>query len=283
MAIRIITDSAADFSREALAAHNVYCAPLQVTFENETFFDGVTLPGDVFWQRIMSGETPKTSQPTPDTFLALFEDAKAAGDEVVCVLLSSSLSGTMQSALIASSMADYEPIYIVDSLTATIGEQMIVLRACQLRDEGRLTAKEIADDLTAFRSRVKLYASLDTLEYLARGGRIPKAAANIGSLVQLKPLITVSPDGLVAMAGKAIGRHRASEALIKLTGGHVIDAQYPVVPLFSQNHANCEGFVKKLNAAGIACSIEDAQGIGTVIGTHIGPGAYGVAFVEAEG
>ena len=173
MQIRIITDSAADFTSQELAANGITCVPMQITFGEDTYVDGIDLTPDVFWQRLISGENPKTSQPSPDAFLSVFEEAKAAGDAVICVLLSSALSGTLQSAVIAKGMADYEPIHIVDSLTAAIAEKVLVLHACRLRDESRLSAGEIAAGLEEFRSRVKLYACLDTLSYLARGGRIP--------------------------------------------------------------------------------------------------------------
>lgn len=142
--IRIITDSAADFSADELRQYGLTMVPLQVTFSEDTYEDGVTLTPDIFWSRIMAGENPKTSQPSPDAFLTVFEEAKAAGDSVVCVLLSSALSGTVQSATLARSMADYDDIHIVDSLQAATAEKMLVLRACQLRDEGRLSAAEMA-------------------------------------------------------------------------------------------------------------------------------------------
>ena len=120
--IRIITDSAADFSAEELRQYGLTMVPLQVTFGEDTYEDGVTLTPEIFWSRIMSGENPKTSQPSPDAFLTVFEEAKAAGDSVLCVLLSSALSGTVQSATIARSMADYDDIHIVDSLQAATAE-----------------------------------------------------------------------------------------------------------------------------------------------------------------
>ena len=193
--IRIITDSAADFSAEELRQYGLTMVPLQVTFGEDTYEDGVTLTPEIFWSRIMSGENPKTSQPSPDAFLTVFEEAKAAGDSVLCVLLSSALSGTVQSATLARSMADYDDIHIVDSLQAATAEKMLVLRACQLRDEGKLSAAEMAEALRSFTKRIKLYACLDTLDYLARGGRIPQAAASLGSLVQLKVIVHITEEG----------------------------------------------------------------------------------------
>lgn len=280
--IRIITDSAADFSADELRAYNLTALPLQIVFGSDTYADGVTLTSEIFWQRIMSGENPKTSQPAPDVFLNAFEAAKAAGDSVVCVLLSSGLSGTVQSAMLAKSMTEYDEIHIVDSMQAATAEKMLVLRACQLRDEGQLSAGEIAQELERFTKRIKLYACLDTLDYLARGGRIPQAAASLGTLVQLKVLITINDEGKVGMAGKGMGMHRACASLLKLIDQHKIDERFPVMPLYTYSPDNCLSFIKKLNQAGIACKGSEIHAVGSTIGTHVGPGAFGLVFVEAE-
>jgi len=277
--MRIITDSAADFSASELKAYNITAVPLQVVFGEDCYEDGVTLTPDIFWSRLTGGENPKTSQPTPDAFLSVFEDAKAAGESVVCILLSSGLSGTVQSATLAASMCEYDDIHIVDSRLAATAEKMLVLRACQLRDEGNLTAAQTADELRAFIPRIRLFACLDTLEYLSRGGRIPAAAAALGTLVQLKPLITIS-DGKVAMAGKGMGMHRATAALIKLIQQHEIDDVLPPLPLYTHSPENCHALIKKLSAAGIEVDAQRTSSVGATISTHIGPAAFGLVYVE---
>ena len=282
MAIRIITDSAADFSAAELKAHDITAVPLQVIFGEDAYSDGVTLTPDIFWTRLTGGENPKTSQPSPDAFLSAFEEAKDAGDEVVCITLTAALSGTMQSATIAASMADYDGrIDIVNSKVVATAEKLLVLYACQLRDEGK-SAAEIVEAVKALRPRIRLYACLDTLEYLARGGRIPKAVASVGGVVRFKPLITLSDEGAVELCGKGIGLHRATEALIKLVQQHKIDERFPVMPLYTYESTNCDALIKKMNAAGIACSEENKCPVGATISTHVGPGAFGLVFVEAE-
>lgn len=150
-----------------------------------------------------------------------------------------------------------------------------------MRDAGGKTAQEIAEALRLLVPRVRIFACLDTLEYLARGGRIPKAVADVGMLVKLKPLVTVSPDGLVAMAGKAIGRHRAGDAIMKLMERYPIDPRYPLIPLYTGGRENCIAFLRQTAQAGYACSIEEAVSIGPTIGSHVGPGAFGVAYISA--
>ena len=282
MAIRILTDSASDFTNEEAKQYNIIRVPLQVIFGEDAYADGVTLTQEIFWQRIMAGENPKTSQPSPDAFLSEFEAAKAAGDSVVCITLSSGLSGTTQSALLAKDLADYEDIHIVDSLSAATGEKLLVLIACRLREEGKLSAAQIAEEITALRGRLSLYAGIDTLDYLARGGRIPKAAASLSSMIRFKVLITFGEGGKLDLCGKGIGLHRAMDALIKLITAEKIDTRYPVLPIYTYDPANCENLVKKLSALGVECSADNAMPVGATISTHVGPGAYGLAYIKAE-
>ncbi len=280
--IRIITDSAADFSQSELQKLSVRCVPMTIAFGSDSYTDGVDLPQEIFWQRMEAGQTPKTSQPSPDAFLREFEAAKDAGDSMLCILISSALSGTLQSALIAAGMTEGLDIALVDSLSATAGQRLLVQEACRMRNAGGKTAQEIADALRLLVPRVRIFACLDTLSYLARGGRIPKAAAGVGMLMKLKPIVTVSEEGLVAMVGKAIGRHRAGDALIKLVEAHPIDPRYPVLPLYTGGRENCIAFLRQTAQAGYACSIEDAVSIGPTIGTHVGPGAFGLAYIAVE-
>ena len=281
--MRIITDSTADFTREELEQNDVHCVPMQVIFGAESF-SASALSAEEFWRRLLSGEIGKTSQPSPDAFLAEFEAAQRAGEEVVCIVVSSAISGTMQSAMIAASMLESARIHIVDSLSAAGGQKLLTLRACQLRDQGTKTAGEIAEELTRLRSRIHLYAGLDTLENLARSGRISKAAANIGMLAQLKPLVRLVPEtaGSVDVCGKAVGRHRAIDAVARLIGKCRIDERFPVIPLYTHSSANCAALIKKLQLSGVTVSEHMASALGPTLATHIGAGAYGVAFVEAE-
>jgi len=278
--MHIITDSAADFTREELDQLSVTCVPMQVIFGEESV-SASELSSDTFWQRLLSGEIAKTSQPSPDAFLREFE---RYDEEILYVGVSSSLSGTIQSASIASSMLEHAKIHIVDTLSGAAGQKLLVMHACRLRDEGTLTAHEIAEELQQLRSRIHVYASLDTLENLARSGRISKAAASIGTLAQLKPIVRIAPEtnGHVEVCGKAIGRHRAIDSVIKLIEKHNIDERFPVIPIYSYTPDNCAALIKKLQACGIAVSEDLYSALGPTLATHIGPNAFGAAFVAAE-
>lgn len=282
--MRIITDSAADFSTEELRTHQVSRVPMQVMFGSESFTAGHDLADDVFWKRLLSGEIGKTSQPSPDAFLNAFREAIAGGEEVVYVGVSSAISGTIQSATIAASMLENARVHIVDALTGSGGQKLLTLHACKLRDEGKLRAQEIVHELESLRGRIRLLASLDTLENLARSGRISKAAASIGTLAQLKPIVRLTPEtqGNIEVCGKAIGRHRAIDAVAKQVLKHKIDVRFPVIPLYSYCTDNCNALVRKLRERGVAINEQMITALGPTLSTHIGPNAYGVAFVCEE-
>ena len=171
MGIRIITDSAADFDLAVAKRRQVNVVPMAVQFGNASFLAGKNLSNEVFYQLLLEGkENPTTSQPTPAAFLRYFEEVKAAGDQAVVILLSGALSGTLQSAEIAKELCGYEPIYIIDSRTATAGMQILVNFACKLRRSG-LPAAGIASEVERLKDRVRIFAVIDTLEYLRQIGR----------------------------------------------------------------------------------------------------------------
>nr|MBR4281986.1 DegV family protein [Clostridia bacterium] len=281
--MRIITDSAADFTPEELDEYKVHCVPTQVIFGQECCIPGVDLSCEAFWQRMVAGERPTTSQPSPAAFLDAFSAARADDDDgAICICVSSGVSGTYQSARLAASMCDWDQLHVIDSLTGTAGQKLLVLEACRLRDAGYAT-KEIVQEISRLRSRVRLCAGLDTLEYLARSGRIPKALASLGSLARLKPLVEVSPEGRIGLCAKAFGRLRAIETLAQRIARQVIDPEHPILPLYSHDDGNCRLLLDKLAALGVR-STAPLCAIGPSIGPHIGPGVFGAAFVvKAEG
>lgn len=279
--IRILTDSTADFSQQEAASLGVRVVPLTVNFGEEHYLDGVEITAEDFYEKLVNAQKlPTTSQPSPELFLQEFEDAKAAGDEVVCVLISSALSGTFQSAQIAKEEVGYEPIYLIDSLQATLGEQLLVRRAVRRLQEG-FSAAEIAADLESARERVHLFALVDTLKYLHKGGRLPAAVAIAGGLLGIKPVIGVI-DGKVAMADKARGLPGAYVAIFKQiakVGG--IDERWPVLVGYTGKKAGVEPFMRYVTQ-NLHLQKPLLQTIGPVVGVHAGPGAAGVAFFSGE-
>ena len=281
MAVRIITDSGIDLPGEV--DPRVTVVPLGITFGTTTYADGVDLTNDRFYELLIeSDELPKTSQATPFAYQQIFEDVRAAGDEAVVITLSSKLSGTYQSAVTAA--ADYPEVRVVDGKNVTIGQSLLVLYALRLLDEGR-SAAQIADELTAAADRVCLLALLDTLEYLKRGGRIPKSVGTIGELLSIKPVVGVE-DGEVVMLGKARGSKNGRNQLHQQVEKYGIDFTMPVLLGYTglsqkllrkdldDNRAIWEGKVAE----------EDLPiaSVGATIGTHVGPNAIALAFFRAN-
>lgn len=275
--IRILVDSAADYSLAELKEKEIDLIPLKVTIGETTYLDSIDLDRNDFYRILEeTGAFPKTSQPSPREFLDLFEKAKENGDELICILLSSELSGTFQSAALARDMADYDKIYLVDSLSATYTIKVMADYACGLRSAG-VEAAEIACRVDALKSRVRVLAALDTLEYLARGGRLSKAAAAIGDMANIKPIITLTADGKVGILGKCLGKNKAICSMKKHLQEITIDDSFPMYSIYSYGTDNCARFEEKLTQEGY-CTSQRLQ-IGPTIGSHIGPEAFGIIFV----
>lgn len=273
--IRILVDSSSDYALEELKEKNIELIPIMITIGEQSYTDGIDLDRNELYGIIeKSGDFPKTSQPSPAVFQDIFEDVKAKKDEVICILLSSALSGTYQSALLAREMTEYDGIHIIDSRTAAI--RILADYACELREKG-LSAKEIIEKMETLKSRIKIVASLDTLEYLYRGGRLNRATAVIGNTVRLKPIITLPEDGTIKMMDKQIGKKHSMGAIIRHMHSLAIDDSFPIYSLYSYGTENSEIFEEKLQTEGFAVSRRIQ--IGATIGSHIGPGAFGIVFV----
>lgn len=279
MGIRILTDSASDFDLIVAGRRRIEVVPLPVQFGGASFLDGKTLSHDTFYKLLQEKkENPSTSQPAPTAFLRYFEEAKAAGDQVVAILLSGALSGTLQSAQIAKEMCEYDPIYIVDSRTATAGMQILVNYACKLRDSG-LPAEDIVGEVEQLKEKVRIFAVIDTLEYLRRGGRLSGFQAGLGTVTKLKPVITVR-DGAVVMLQKAFGTAAAVKQMMKLLAEHPIDDDFPSYFLYTDDRSREELLLPKLRELGRLPQRLHFCSLGAAIGTHIGPGALGMAYIE---
>ena len=275
--IRILLDSSADFSAEEAKMRNMELVPINITLNDMNYRDGIDITKDEFYDMLLSSDSfPMTAQPSPQDFLDVFEDVKEKGDQLVYLSLSSALSGTFQSATLAKSMVDYDDIYLVDTLSATRAIRLMAEYACKLREEGK-DAAAIAAELESFKSRVVIMAAVDTLEYLQKGGRLSKAAAAVGELANLKPIIMVTKEGKIGVPGKALGRNKALSTLVKMITEKEIDTTFPIYSIYAVGEENTEKLEQKLGKEGVR--VTKRLQIGSTIGCHVGPGAYGVAFV----
>lgn len=281
MSVRIIVDSTTDLPEQT--ARRVTVVPLTIHFGEQQYVSGVDIDARKFYEMLVEGDVlPTTSQPTPYAFTQVFQEAVDAGDTVVCITVSSKLSGTYQSACIAA--ADFPgKVFVVDSLTVAIGGGILTEYALSLTDKG-MDVEEIAWKLMQKREKVRLLALLDTLEYLKKGGRISSAVAFAGGLLNIKPVIAVA-DGEVKMLGKARGSKQGNNLLVQeidKAGG--VDFEKPLLLGYT-------GLSDALLQKYIVDSAALWQGkveqlpvsiVGSVVGTHAGPGAVAVAFFAAE-
>ena len=278
--IRILTDSAADLTdRDTADIPGLSIVPLNVLFEDGTTIrDGVDMTRAEFYDRLAgANKLPRTSQPSPECFIREFEAAKAAGDEMVVILISSKLSGTYQCARMAAEECDYQDVQFVDSDTASPGEYILIREALRLRDVG-LSAVEIAAQLDLLKKRIRILAVVDSLKHLHKGGRLPAAVALVGGALGIKPVLSVY-DGAVHLADKARGRPGAYVAMFKQLdkmGG--IDTDYDFVLVYSSDKVAL-GPIQLYVRNNLKLEGGHISQIGSVIGTHIGPSAAGIAFV----
>ena len=279
--VRIITDSAADFETQELAEKQIYCIPIKVLLGETEYEENVNLSKDRFYEILAStGCSPKTSQPSPAILEELFAEARAAGDEAVYICLSSALSGTYQSA--AMTQADFGSggHRVVDSRNATGGQRLLVEYAVRLRDEGK-GAAEIAEAVEALRERIVLYACIDTLEYLYRGGRISHTVYKLGTMAQVKPLIRVSREGGIEVPAKAMGMRKGMDYLCKRLEQQKPSKEHNLYVMYTADRKCGEVLAEKLRAMGFQVPEDKIINVGAGIGSHIGPNACGVVYVEA--
>ena len=279
--IRIVTDSTSDLSPQRAAELGVEVVPLAVHFGEETFRDGVDITKEEFYTRLAQVDTlPTTSQVPPETFIQVFQRLTEGGDQVLGLFISGAMSGTDQSANIARGIVDEANIAIVETGTVTFGLGLLVETACRLRDQG-LSLSELEQKLTQLAGRVRLLAVVDTLKYLKMGGRISGATAVVGGILGITPIITIQ-DGLVVSVGKTRGRKAGFQFIDKwLQEKEAPDTSLPV----TFGHSNAPQVMEECMAyfgpklAGADLLPSD---IGAVVGTHVGPGAGGLAFFVKE-
>lgn len=279
MAIKLIIDSSSDIDAEEAAKRNNVMIPIEVSFGDKTYLDGVNLSKNEFFEKLIETDTfPKTSQINKYRFDEVFKKTVEDGSEALCITLSSKLSATYHSAVDASKKYGGK-VRVVDSKNACIGERVLIDYAQRLIGEGR-TLDETESELNAAKGRIKLLALLNTLQYLQKGGRISLVTAFAGGLLNIKPVIAVK-DGEVKLVGKAMGSKKGNNLLAQLIGKcGGVDFGMPYAAAYS---GLSDGLLQKYLAdsahmwQGHTESVPVYQ-IGSTIGAHVGPGGIAVAF-----
>ncbi len=282
MKVRLIIDSTTNIPEKIRSRFTII--PLKVRFGDEEFIEGITIDDKRFYEKLIESDVlPTTSQPSPEDFAKAYKEALEAGEEVLVITLSSKLSGTYQSAVIAAMDFPDDKIHIVDSKSVAIGTGILVQMALSMADNG-MSASQIAEVITKERESIRLIALLDTLEYLKKGGRISKTVAFAGGILSIKPVICVV-DGEVKLLGKARGSKHGNNLLvqeIKAAGG--VDFRKPVLLGYTgltdallQKYISDSASLWENNTDTLDFAI-----VGSVVGTHVGPGAVAAAFFSKD-
>ncbi len=280
MSIKIVVDSTADLMPEI--KERVTVVPLTILFGEKEYSDGVDIDHKKFYEMLIESDTlPTTSQATPDGFIKVFEKAKQDGDELIVITLSSNLSGTYQSATIAAE--DYTNVHVVDSCSVSIGTGILTELALSLVEKG-LSAEETIEIIEKEKENVRVIAMLDTLEYLKKGGRISSAVAFAGGILSLKPVLSLR-NGTIETLGKARGSKQGNNLLVKeieAAGG--VDFTRPLLMGYTglndsllQKYIQDSSFIWEGNVKTL-----NTTAIGSVVGTHAGPGAIAAAFFKKQ-
>ena len=275
--VAIITDSASDLPPEVAAAAGITVVPLIVNFGAETFRTNVDLSTDEFWARMTApgAPFPTTAAASPGDFGAAYQAAFDGGaDAIVCITVSGDLSGTIKSATLGAGLMPEREIHIVDSRSASMGHGMLAQIGSEMAAAGRSGA-EIAEALEETKSRVDLYVALDTLEYLKRGGRISGARAAMGTMLSIKPIITVT-DGLVEQAERVRTRAKARERCLELLTARPMER----ATVLHTTRADVEEFrASFLERSGLDPAVVQTRTVGPSVGPHLGPGCVGAVAV----
>lgn len=273
--VRIVTDSTADLPKELAEKYGVIVVPLKIMFGQEVYRDGVDLDSAAFYNRLTkSALLPTTSQPSPGEFVAVYERLTQKGDSVISIHLSSALSGTFHSAQLAKTMVDSKDIFVIDSRTVSMGLGLIALAAAKAAKEGQ-TRKEIFTLINDLINKVNVLFVVDNLDYLERGGRIGKAGAMLGSLLNIKPILTFK-EGQVTPLEKVRGKSKALDRLVELACASYDPGRRVVCSIVhADDYTSMMKLQEKVSAAYNCAEIIISE-LGPVVGTHGGPGVVGL-------
>jgi DegV family protein with EDD domain len=275
----VVLDSTADLPEPAARHSNWRMVPLYVRFGAETFRDHVDLTADDFYRRLRSSHVqPQSSQPTPADFAAAFESL-AGYERILCVLISGKLSGTAESARLGAASLGGDRVTVIDSASAS-GGIVILADAIQRRLEQGTTDHEIDELVARFRRDSRLLFTVDTLEYLVRGGRVGKAAGLAGQLLNVKPILAIR-EGEVVPVRRVRGRAKALAALERAFAEATEDDRSVHVGIaHADAREEADELRRRIEAVRPRASVELTPTLGPVIGTHGGPGTLGLFWFE---
>jgi len=276
--IRIITDSSSDISLEHAKELDIDLIPLSVSFQSETYRSLTEITNEEFYEKLSRVNTlPTTSQVTPGEFEKIFRQYTEAGDDVIGLFISSKMSGTYQSALVAKELVGADSIYITETMTVTFALALLVEEAVKMRDEG-IPAAEIAKRIAEIVPRNHLWAAIEDLKYLKMGGRLSATSAFFATILGICPVITIK-DGLVEVVGKARGKKAAFKIIEGLLEKNPISSDYSITLGHTNSRESLKAFEDYFHAT-LKKREVNISDIGSIVGTHVGPGACGIAYIK---
>ncbi len=276
--VKILTDSSCDLSPARCEELGVEMLPITVNFGGESFRAHEDISNEEFYEKLAAAsELPKTAQITPAFFEEKFTGYKESGEEVVCLFISSMMSGTLQSARIAKNMVNADKVYLPDTLNVTFALGLLVEEAVKMRDRG-LSAAEIASEVEKLVPRVRLWALIDDLKYLKMGGRLSATSALVASILGICPIITLE-NGLVEVVGKARGKKAAFKFIQNMVAKEPISGDFAVTIGHAAVPDTRDDFMDFMSAELKKREILKLD-IGSIVGTHTGPGACGLAYIR---
>jgi DegV family protein with EDD domain len=275
--IKIVTDSTAYLPEATIRQHDIRTVPLYVHFGKQAFREGMELSNEEFYSRLKEApELPTTSQPSPGEFYEAFKELDGGGHEIIALTISSKLSGTWDSAMGAKEMLPEAKIHVIDSLSTSIGLQLIIEAVAEAISAGA-TAREIVEQVEALKERLYVLFVVDTLEYLAKGGRIGNAKAFLGTLLKVKPILTLE-GGAIEPCEQVRSKRKAVTRMLDLIEEHLGDnaSQAKLAVAHALVPDEAQSFIREAMDR-LGCAEPSCADIGPVIGTHTGPGVIGVA------
>jgi DegV family protein with EDD domain len=279
----LVTDSTADIPLEVREKLSITMVPLKVNFGDETYLDNITLQPAQFYEKLNSFKgLATTSQPSPADFLEVFKTLTDQGLTVISVHLSGALSGTYQSATIAKSMLENDAdVTVIDGKSASYGYGTLVVTAAEMARDGA-SRDEIIAEIHRLRKELRLYFLVDTLEYLQKGGRIGKASAVLGSILNIKPILSINDEGIVFPLEKARGQKRAIARIAELLEADFKDTPVSLTIAITPGHIAGVSEMSELLKKQLNVKRYQETAIGPVVGTHAGPGTIGLFVIPVD-
>ena len=275
--IAVVTDSTCDLPKKIIEKYNISVVPLNVHFGEDTFLDGIDLKSDEFFQKLANSEFhPTTSQPSVGRFLEIYNDLLKTHDYIISIHISDKLSATFNTALQASNQLSNEKIQIIDSKNGTLGLGSLVHKIAMLNDSEK-DFENLVTNAQNLVEKAEFFGLVPTLEYLAKGGRIGKAQEFFGSLLKVKPILS-AVDGEINSVGKVRTLNKGIDYIVDIVKENKIETLF-VVHASHLERANL--LIQKLDGIIDEKNIVISE-FGPVVGTHLGPGAFGVGFITLE-